>query len=279
MSICQSGIDCKPQFISTQILITVEESHPLIKLGLVIPWRKLADLVFLDLQKTKKGKWWLGRKLKLRIHLGVYLLQQIFNKTDRDIERELRDNAAYQVFCGRNCVDSWHTPDHTKIEEFRSRLSLDTHQQLANFALKLGVDLGFGKAGNVDVDSTVQEANMSYPADSGLLKKLGTIIHKISNFLNQKAKEQIVEPLSVNLKKIATAARSYFFLPKNSTQVIKKEKMSELLNIVIEESKQVIEVCKHLKKDFIEKLKWNERRAIEQIKNFGEKYLKDVKYL
>ena len=32
----------------------------------------------------------------------------------------LKDNAAYQLFCGREIVKKWHAPDHTKIEEFHS---------------------------------------------------------------------------------------------------------------------------------------------------------------
>jgi len=33
-------------------------------------------MVLPDLQRTTaKGKWWLGRKLLLRIHLGAFLLQ------------------------------------------------------------------------------------------------------------------------------------------------------------------------------------------------------------
>lgn len=43
---------------------------------------------------------WLARPLQLRTHLGVYLLQQLLNQTDRGTEKQLHDNAAYQLFCG-----------------------------------------------------------------------------------------------------------------------------------------------------------------------------------
>ncbi len=108
---------------SCVISLTPSNDHPLIRLARVIPWTDLADIVLPDLKKTPTGKWWLGRKLQLRIHLGVYLLQLLFNKTDRQTEWEVKDNAAYQIFCGFSVVENWHCPDHTKIEEFRSRLS------------------------------------------------------------------------------------------------------------------------------------------------------------
>ncbi len=63
---------------------------------------------------TFKGKWWLGRKLKIRIHLGIYILQNLYNLTDRHVEYSVNDNAGFQLFCGKDIVDNWHCPDHTK---------------------------------------------------------------------------------------------------------------------------------------------------------------------
>lgn len=183
MSICKSGMDCNPKF--GNIAITITKNHPLIQLALVLPWQILFDLVMPDLKKTAAGKWWLGRNLKIRIHLGVYLLQQLFNKTDRQIEYDVKDNAAYRVFCGFGIVNNWHAPDHTKVEKFRSRLSPETQKNLANILAAYSVKLGFSDPSDIDFDSTIQEANMAYPADSSLLKKLGMMANKVSLFLNK----------------------------------------------------------------------------------------------
>src|SRR5262249_3137266 len=116
MSIGFSGLDtpCCMQ----PVTIDVSPTHPLIQLAQVIPWKALADMVLPDLKRTTaKEKWWLGRQLKLRIHLGAFLLQWLYNLTDRQVERAIKDNAAYQLFCGRGLVAPWHAPDHTKIEE------------------------------------------------------------------------------------------------------------------------------------------------------------------
>jgi IS5 family transposase len=72
-------------------------------------------MVLPDLQRTTaKGKWWLGRKLRLRIHLGAFLLQWLYNLTDRQVDWAIKDNTAYQLFCGRGVVNNWRPPDHTK---------------------------------------------------------------------------------------------------------------------------------------------------------------------
>src|SRR5262247_4530072 len=100
MSIGFTGLDtpCCLQ----PVTIEVSPTHPLIQLAQVIPWPALAELVLPDLQQTTaKGKWWLGRKLKLRIQLGAFLLQWLYNLTDRQVEWAIKDHAAYQRFCGR----------------------------------------------------------------------------------------------------------------------------------------------------------------------------------
>lgn len=65
-------------------MVEVSPTHPLIKLMNALNWEELGDMILPDLKKsTCKLQWWLGRKLKLRTHLGVFLLQQLLNETDR----------------------------------------------------------------------------------------------------------------------------------------------------------------------------------------------------
>lgn len=99
--------------------------------------------------------------------------------------------AAYQIFCGLGIVKNWHVPDHTKIKKFRSRLSEETQRKLTNQIAVQAVKLGFGDCGDIDIDSTIQEANMTYPADSVLLKKLGLMSNKVAHFLNKNFDEYI----------------------------------------------------------------------------------------
>jgi transposase, IS5 family len=179
-----SGLDtpCCMQSVTVE----VSPSHPLIQLAHVIPWQALADTVLPDPKRTTaKGKWWLGRQLTLRIHLGVFLLQQLYTLTDRQVERAIKDNAAYQLFCGRGLVDPWHAPGHTKIEAFRSRLSPETQRQVANAVAVWATQLGFADPSAMDIDSTVQEANIAYPSDAHLMVKMTFLVHKVWMYMKQ----------------------------------------------------------------------------------------------
>jgi len=56
------------------VIVEVENSHPLISLCNELPWQEMTEKVTVDLkQTTAKGFWMMGRKTKVRMHLGAYL--------------------------------------------------------------------------------------------------------------------------------------------------------------------------------------------------------------
>jgi IS5 family transposase len=73
------------------------------------------------------------------------------------MEKQLKENAVYAVFCGCLFIKNWRVPDHSNIERFRSRLSPKTQCQLANIIAKQACLKGFAKASDINIDSTVQK--------------------------------------------------------------------------------------------------------------------------
>ena len=102
--------------------------------------------------------------------------------------------------------------------------------------------------------------------------------NKVAYYLNKTLNECLNETLEVNMKKISSVSRDYFFLPKNTSKEVKNNKMMTLLNVVIEETSAVINRCKHLSADFIAKAPWGIKRTIEQINILAEQYIADVGY-
>ena len=257
------------------VSIEISRAHPLIRLANDIPWEQFVEIVVEDLKKTTAGGfWYMGRKIKVRIHLGAYLLQRLYNLTDRRIEYQMKDNAAFQLFCGLNIVNGWQTLDHTKIERFRNRLSPETERNLANTLAKVAVDLGFADPREVDFDSTVQEANVAYPSDANLMCKLVGIGKKFIDFSKENLK--IPDIPSVNLKKVKEKAREYFFLAKNKSIEIKREVFKKLHGIVKAQMLPVVNLCNQLSGAQIKALPWNIHRAFNQIKKDCWRYLLDV---
>ena len=151
---------------NTTVVTNIREDDPLIKLGNLIDWSFLVLIVRPDLQKTDAGFWRKGRKINLRIHLAVMILQVLLKASDRGMEAQVNRTPLFQAFCGLGLFSQWKCPDHTKVEEFRNRLAPETHKKVGDYVVKLAVKAGFASPRVVDIDSTVQEANMAYPSDA-----------------------------------------------------------------------------------------------------------------
>jgi|SoiMetStandDraft_2_1073263.scaffolds.fasta_scaffold16874_3 transposase, IS5 family len=263
MSIGFSGLDtpCCVQ----PVTIDVSPSHPLIQLAQVIPWQALADMVLPDLQRTTaKGQWWLGRKLRLRIHLGALLLQWLYHLTDRQVEWAMKDNAAYQLFCGQGLVHPWYVPDHTKIEEFRSRLSPETQRQMANVVAVWATELGFADPSAMDIDSTVQAANIAYPSDAHLMVKMVLLVNKVWTYMKQNIAFFTDFLPEVDVKAVKAKARAYLFRDRQDA-----EQAKTLLQALWHEAFTQIS---HVRKYFDvlldydrHRMPWNIRRALDQV--------------
>ena len=183
MSLCIEGLSSRLN--GGEVTVFVQDKEPLIQLGNLIDWEHLKNLAEPDLKKTRGSFWWLGRKLYVRIHLAVMILQALYKWTDRETEIQIKTTPVYQIFCGLLIVVKWHCPDHTKIETFRNRLSPETYLKIIDYILNLAVGLGLGNPKHVDIDSTVQEANISYPSDATLMKKLSLKSSKVFGLLTK----------------------------------------------------------------------------------------------
>ena len=244
------------QFLKAQkIMVEVSPTHPLIKLMNALDWAELEKLILPDLKKsTSKLKWWLGRKLKVRIHLGVFLLQQLLNETDRGMERQLHDNAVYAVFCGKSFVHNWNIPDHTKIEAFRSRLSPETQCMLTNAIVKLAVKKGFANPAHIDIDSTVQIPDMQYPATVNLLVKAAVIGRCVQKILMKFMPEMLKSVPEIDMKAIKGLAKQHYFEKSKAIKQkveARKQVLAKLWGVVSEAIQPVIRFARIMDEPFI----------------------------
>lgn len=269
MSINISGMDAKVRGGVVQIEVAKDASF--VALSNLMDWKSIQNLAMVDLKKTAKGFWWLGRTLYLRIHLGVYVLQALLNKTDRAMEEEVKSNALYQIFCGQNVVDNWSVPHATKIEEFRNRLAPETHHAIGELVLKFARAAKFTNAKWMDIDSTAQEANISYPSDANLMLKLA----KKAKILVERVKG-FGKKVFVDIKKIAGKAKEYFFMAKNTAIEKRRRVFAELHHLVKKELQPVVNHALELSEKKVSKFSNSLRKLYQQVCLKGPALLRDI---
>lgn len=274
MSLCRDGLGT--QVASMTVSMFVDESDGLLQLANALDWQQLAELARPDLQQTAQGYWWRGRKLNVRTHLGVLVLQCLLKETDRGIERRIRQTPLYQVFCGSGVVPSWKCPDHTKIEAFRNRLRPATHKQLDDYVLQVAQARGFADPTWMDLDSTVQEANMAYPSDAQLLRKLAQKGAKVLAFMKKAKKRYVPLELHIDLEAINRKAKEYFFLAKSTTIERRRAVFGAYHTLVKHQFKPLCAFLLALSPRAHAALPWHVRQAINNLTSHGWRYLLDV---
>lgn len=258
-----------------QVTIAVDGCHPLLKLACSLPWEKLLQIVLPDLKRTERLAWWRGRPLRIRIHLGVYLLQQMFDLTDRQAQYSLHDNAAFRVFCGYGLLKHWHVPDHTKIEEFRSRLLPESQRQLANEIAVHAVKLKYAHPAKLDIDSTVQEANISYPSSANLLVKVAGLARRLAKPLNHLT-TSAGQTYHVHLKRMKAILLYYFNLKRQSKLELSTAALQSLWQEVFAETWPVLKDAYKLLSLCAQPKHWNLCRALEQLQWNGYRFIEHL---
>jgi len=253
-------------------IINIPEKHFLITLSNVIPWADYAALAIEDLYKDKRRS---GRKLNYRLHLGAFILQTLFRWTDRELEENINFYAPARVFCG--IADRVKSYDHSAYVKFRNRLSDETASKFNIFLLKVAAKKGFTGTQFMDFDSTVQEANIEYPADIRMMQSIfrkGTKILKgLSEAGSVKAKELLNQ---FNLKQAAKDFKSYFFAKKSEKGFeLKIELFKKSHNL----SKKILSSINKIKTILYSyDLPWNYSRDLKQLTEVAPNLLKQINY-
>ena len=261
-----------PVMENLKTIINIPEKHFLITLSNVIPWADYAALAIEDLYKDKRRS---GRKLNYRLHLGAFILQTLFRWTDRELEENINFYAPARVFCG--IADRVKSYDHSAYVKFRNRLSDETASKFNIFLLKVAAKKGFTGTQFMDFDSTVQEANIEYPADIRMMQSIfrkGTKILKgLSEAGSVKAKELLNQ---FNLKQAAKDFKSYFFAKKSEKGFeLKIELFKKSHNL----SKKILSSINKIKTILYSyDLPWNYSRDLKQLTEVAPNLLKQINY-
>lgn len=255
-----------------KIEVSIPQHHPMIILAKNLPWGPMAELVIQDLYKSCKRS---GRKLNLRLHLGAFILQAMNKWTDRTLEDMLRHHGPAMVFCGLQM--SSQGLDHCQYTRFRNRISEDTAKKLSRVIIQTAQGHGFTDSTFMDLDSTVQEANICYPSDISMMRKLAQKSEKLLEHLIQQGSIKAGQIKSkLDFRKIGKDIKGYFFTARGEAgQIQKKSLLKKIEKSVSHVLKQVALLAGGLR---ARALPWNLKQDWDDVTGKGPKLLKDIRY-
>ena len=152
----------------------VNPSHELVILSERLDWQGIEEKFSDKYSKT-------GQPSKpIRLMVGVLILKQMYNYGDETIVEAWVQNPYYQYFCGEDTF-KWNFPfDPSDLVHFRKRIGVEGVKYI--FELSVGLhSKKIEKARGLNIDSTAQEKNITYPTDSKQYQKIIGHCRKIAS--------------------------------------------------------------------------------------------------
>lgn len=156
--------DFQQNLFKTRLTELINMEHPLVKLANEISWDKMEE-EFEDFFSEQ------GRpSIAIRKIAGMLLLKEMFKESDESVVERWIENAYWQYFTGEDFFQTEQPFDPSNFVHFRKRIG----ERGLEFLLGQSVSL-HPKAkteDEVQIDTTVQEKNITFPTDSKLAKKV-----------------------------------------------------------------------------------------------------------
>jgi len=200
---------------SWRTTVRIDPDHRLAVLCRAIAWEELMEKAVPILYQDQGIREDIGRVLNLRAHLGAYILQTVHGWTDRWCEEMLKFYIPARLFCG--FLESEGSLDHTSIEEFRNRFGTRGAELITQDMVKIAKEFGFTKGDDMDMDTTVQEAGITYPTEMKLMSRLMKKAKMIHGKLRKLGKKGLTAMKAV-AKQFSKIEANYRFYAKTKEQ-------------------------------------------------------------
>ena len=140
--------------------------HPLVALAQKIDWQRF-DAAFVDCYCPDNGA--PGKAIRLLV--GLHYLKHAFNESDESLLDRWLENPYWQYFCGFTTMQHKLPLHSTSLVKWRKRVGVEKLLELLQETIALAVrekQVSPKEMEQVNVDTTVQEKNITHPTDSKL---------------------------------------------------------------------------------------------------------------
>ncbi|ASO04109.1 IS5 family transposase [Arenibacter algicola] len=191
---------------------TLNQKHPLYILSNRVDW-ELFDREFSPLYCQDNGR----PAKPIRLMVGLVILKHLRDISDEGIVEQWAENLYYQYFCGQQEFSSCEPCDASELVHFRKRIGEPGVELILKESIRINGD--DSNDGQVSIDTTVQEKNITFPTDAKLHRK----IIKKCLAIAKKERLPVRQSYTRTLKKLGVDQR-FRNHPRNKSKARKADK-------------------------------------------------------
>ena len=143
--------------------------HPLCVLAGRIDWKRFDEL-FAECYSPDMG----APAKSIRLLVGLHYLKHAFNESDPSVLERWVENPYWQYFCGFDTMQHEVPLDDSSMSRWRTRIGAERLAAMLEETIAIAVrdkHVSKNELKQVNVDTTVQEKNITHPTDSKLYLK------------------------------------------------------------------------------------------------------------
>ena len=188
---CTPASRAVPEFPPYLVSLFVADTHPLLRLKRALDWPAIEAVMVRHWRtagKNVEGR--PGLPWPVALYVRLLVLMSVKALSARQMEEYISENVVARVFLGRVENLRPHLRDHASIARAQAALGTAGWQQVNHLVVTEAVRLGFGKPQILSSDTTVQEPQIGYPHEAGILRGIAQRVYRAARKLHQRGSQQ-----------------------------------------------------------------------------------------
>jgi hypothetical protein len=223
-----------PELPSHLVSLFVADTHPLLQLKRALDWPALQAVMVRHWRAAGKnvdGR--PGLPWPVALYVPVLVLMAVKALSARQMEEYSAENVVARVFLDLVENPLPHLRDHSNIARAQAALGTAGWQQINHLVVTEAVRLGFGKPQLLSSDTTVQEPQIGYPHEAGILRGIAQRVYRAAVKLKTRG-YQHAQAAVEKAKEVFGRVKDYHLFAKS------KHAKDQALKKILSHSKQLI---------------------------------------
>ena len=253
-----------PELPPHVVSLFVADTHPLLQLKRALDWPALQAVMVRHWRAAGKnvdGR--PGLPWPVALYVPLMVLMAVKALSARQMEEYGTENVVARVFLDLAENPLPHLRDHSNIARAQAALGTAGWQQLNHLVVTEAVRLGFGKPQLLSSDTTVQEPQIGYPHEAGILRGIAQRVYRAAMKLKNRGCQHAQAAIE-KAKEVFSRVKDYHLFAKT------KHAKDQALKKILRHSKQLLSSSREVIKQVGEASTTAAHAAVAKLQQMGE---------